>query len=245
MIEEEIIMKNNYILMQYYMKYLKDVRGLSDSSIGHYTQALNTVSKMLKEHSIIEDSIYELKDIGELSRAREYIYSNPDFVALDTRGNRMYSAGLNNYYRFASGEEMFGKTDVLKSLDTELPVGEKVVVSHEEWKRSSIIKIQSLEAAGYQCEVNPRHVTFIAKATGNQYMEGHHAIPMQYQEKFIHSIDVYANVVCLCPVCHRLLHYGEDEPKKMVVSQIYESRKDRLATSGIRISRDDFIQLVI
>ena len=245
MIEEEIIMKNNYILMQYYMKYLKDVRGLSDSSVGHYTQALNTISKILKEHSVIEDSIYELKDIGELSRAREYIYSNPDFVALDTRGNRMYSAGLNNYYKFASGEEMFGKADVLESLDTELPVGEKVVVSHEEWKRSSIIKIQSLEAAGYQCEINPRHVTFVAKATGNQYMEGHHAIQMRYQEKFTHSIDVYANVVCLCPVCHRLLHYGEDEPKKMVVSQIYEARKDRLATSGIRISRDDFIQLVI
>jgi len=236
---------HNYMLMQYYIKYLKEVRGLSDSSVGHYTQALNKISKILKERSMITDTIYELKDIGELSVIREYIYSDPDFVALDTRGNRMYSAGLNNYYRFASGEEMFGKKDVLTTLDTELPVGEKIVVSHEEWKRSSIIKVQTLESASYQCEINPLHETFIAKSSGKQYMEGHHAIPMKYQDKFKKSIDVYANVICLCPVCHRMLHHGEDEAKTTILNQIYETRKNRLAISGVEISKSDFIQLAI
>lgn len=231
--------------MQYYIKYLKEVRGLSDSSVGHYTQALNKISKILKERDMIADTIYELKDIGELSVVREYIYADPDFVALDTRGNRMYSAGLNNYYRFASGEDIFGKKDVLTTLDTELPVGEKVTVSHEEWKRSSIIKVQTLESASYMCEIDPRHNTFIAKASGKQYMEGHHAIPMKYQDKFSKSIDVYANVICLCPICHRMLHHGEDDLRTNILNQIYETRKNRLVKSGVEISKSDFIKLAI
>lgn len=238
-------MAREYMLMQYYIKYLKEVRGLKDSSVNHYTQALNTISKILKERSLIEESIYELKDIGELTVIREFIYSDPDFVALDTRGNRMYSAGLNNYYRFASGEDIFGKKDVLTTLDTELPVGEKVTVSHEEWKRLSIIKVQTLESASYMCEINSRHNTFIAKASGKQYMEGHHAIPMKYQDKFSKSIDVYANVICLCPICHRMLHHGEDDLRTNILNQIYETRKNRLAKSGVEISKSDFIKLAI
>ena len=40
-------------------------------------------------------------------------------------------------------------------------------------------------------------------------------IPMKKQQTFSTSLDVYANVVCLCPVCHRLLHYGLDDNKKI------------------------------
>lgn len=231
--------------MQYYIKYLKQVRNLSDSSVGHYTQAINRISKLLRDKDLIKDTIYELKDIGELEVMRNYVYNDPEFIALDTRGNRMYSAGLNNYYRFALGEELFEKEESLKSLDMVLPVGEKTIITHEEWKRSSIIKLQTLEAAGFKCEINQNHNTFIAQSNGKQYMEGHHAIPMHFQDKFDQSIDVYANVICLCPICHRLLHYGKADEKKQIVNQLYETRKDRLEISGIKISKDDFRTLAI
>ena len=238
-------MEHKYMLLQYYIKYLKRVRGLSDSSVGHYTQAINRISKLLRDRELIKDTIYELKDIGELEVMRNYVYSDPEFIALDTRGNRMYSAGLNNYYRFALGEELFEKEELFKSLDTVLPVGEKNIITHEEWKRSSIIKLQTLEAAGFRCEINPNHNTFIAQSNGKQYMEGHHAIPMHYQDKFNQSIDVYANVICLCPICHRLLHYGKNFEKTQIVNQLYETRKDRLEVSGIQISKSDFTKLAI
>ena len=227
------------------MKYLKQVRKLSDSSVNHYTQALRRISQILRKHSKISESIYELKDIGELTVVMEYINTVPEYIALNNRGNNMYSAGLNNYFRFASGEDMFGKKDVLKTLDTELPVGEKVKIVHEEWKRSSIIKVQTLETAEYKCEIDSTHKTFTAKNTGKQYMEGHHAIPMKCQSKFSKSIDVYANVICLCPICHRMLHFGEDEIKIKILNQVYEERKDRLAVSGIKIAKNDFIELAI
>lgn len=76
-------------------------------------------------------------------------------------------------------------------------------------------------------------------------MEGHHAVPMKYQDKFEHSLDVYANVVCLCPICHRLLHYGVESEKENVVNKIYHDRVDRLASSGIKISRNDFMRIVV
>ena len=65
-----------------------------------------------------------------------------------------------------------------------------------------------MEIAEYKCEISPQHITFTSKNTGHFYMEGHHAIPMRHQDKFTKSLDVYANIVCLCPICHRLLHYG-------------------------------------
>lgn len=238
-------MRHEYMLLQYYTEYLKKVRKLSDSSVGHYTQAINRISKLLRDRGMIKDTIYELNDIGELEIIRNYVYNDPEFIALDIRGHRMYSAGLNNYYQFAIGEEMFDKKDTLRLLDMALPVGEKTIITHEEWKRSSIIKLQTLESAGYKCEINQNHNTFIAESNGKQYMEGHHAIPMHYQDKFKQSIDIYANVICLCPICHRLLHYGRKSDKMQLANQLYEIRKDRLYVSGIEISKSDFVQLAI
>lgn len=75
-------------------------------------------------------------------------------------------------------------------------------------------------------------------------MEGHHAIPMCYQDKFDQSIDVYANIICLCPICHRLMHFGKSDEKMKISNQIYETRKGRLEVSGIKISKTEFTSLV-
>lgn len=238
-------MNHEYVLMQYYVRYLQEVRRLSKSSIGHYTQALRKISTMLVERNKIQETVYEIKDINELQLIREYLYKDPEFVTLDTRGNRMYSSGLNNYYRFASGEELFGKQNEMRNMDIEVPVGEKIIVQREEWKRFAIITVQTLEAAEYKCEIDPTHNTFISATSGKQYMEGHHAIPMKLQDKFDKSIDVYANVICLCPICRRLLHHGMKHDKERLLNQIYKTRIDRMAASGITISKNDFIDIAI
>lgn len=233
------------VLMTYYIKYLREIRGLSDSSIGHYKQALRKISAYLVEKEKVRDSVYEIQDIGELEIIKSYLYNDPGFVDFDERGHRMYSAGLNNYYKFANGEGFTNIKDKIIVLDTEMSVPETEVRTTVARKRSSIIKIQSIESAGYICEFDPSHATFTAKSSGQQYMEGHHAVPMKHQEKFNHSLDVYANIVCLCPICHRLLHYGIDEQKEKLANKIFYDRADRLATSGLKISKDDFFKLVI
>ncbi len=75
-------------------------------------------------------------------------------------------------------------------------------------------------------------------------MEGHHAIPMRLQPRFHHSLDVYANIVCLCPICHRRIHHGTQEERRRMGQQIYVARADRLASSGIRLGEERFLELM-
>ena len=236
-------MNTNYVLREYYIRYLSDVRKLSKSTINHYMDAIRHISKYLVQEGKIENSLYEINDIGELEIIKEYLYHQPDFVALDKRGHQMYSAGLNNYFRFANGEGFSEKKKELQNMDIEIPALEKTILEITKWKRSSIIKKQSIETADYKCEISSDHKTFIAESNHHPYMEGHHAIPYREQEHFDKSLDVYANIVCLCPICHRLLHYGvKDETTKML-NQIYLSRYERLAHSGIKLSKDEFIMI--
>lgn len=236
---------NEYVLLAYYNKYLKEIRKVSDSTVNHYQDALKYISKYLVQRGKLRQTIYEIQDIGELETIRTYLYNDLDFVALDKRGHQMYSAGLNNYLKFARGEGFASIQQQIGVMDIEIPATQRQISCTETWKRSSIIKIQSLEFAGYQCEINEKHKTFIAKSTERPYMEGHHALPMKYQDRFLQSLDVYANIICLCPTCHRLLHYGMDSERKIILNKVYYERSERLAASGIRVSREDFEVLAL
>ena len=154
----------------------------------------------------------------------------------------MYSAGLNNYVRFAMGEDFLKAEMQITKMDMEILLPGKTNVRIEKWRRNGIIKNQSIEMAHYLCEIDSKHRTFTSASTGYQYMEGHHAIPLKRQNQFRVNLDVYANIVCLCPTCHRLLHYGVNPEKKTILYSLYKGRADRLANSGIRLSRDEFIE---
>jgi len=236
-------MTNISILKEYYVRYLKEVRGNSDSSVNHYLGALQTISKYLMEKGKIESTIYEIDNIDTLEVIREYLFQQPDFIEKNERGKRMYSAGLNNYIRFAEGTEFKEAGEKKQFLDIEIPLGEELISSSIRWKRNGIIKRQAIEIANNKCEVDSKHITFLAESTMKPYMEGHHAVPMKEQRRFNVSLDVYANIVCLCPTCHRLLHYGELRKKKEVLEQIYIERDKRLECSGIVLTRDEFIAI--
>ena len=74
-------------------------------------------------------------------------------------------------------------------------------------------------------------------------MEGHHLLPLSQQHNFKTSLDVYANIICLCPICHRLLHFGTDKDRIQAISKLYEKREFRLENSGIKITKNDAIEL--
>lgn len=233
------------VLQEYYTRYLKEIRGNKTSTVNHYLGALNTISKYLIEKQKISESIYEIENLDELEIIKTYLYNQPDFVEKDERGNRMYSVGLNNYVRFAEGEEFKRIGRKAECLDIVVPLGDVRTASVTAWKRNGIIKKQSIEMADYICEIDSAHETFIAESTHERYMEGHHAIPMKRQGDFPVSLDVYANIVCLCPVCHRLLHYGLRKDKEVVLNRIYSERAERLDQSGIKLSKEEFLDKAI
>ena len=80
----------------------------------------------------------------------------------------MYSAGLNNYFKFATGDGFSNIHDEIRNLDIELPVKEIVKTEISSWMRSNIIKSQAIEFAGYLCEIDVCHCTFTSKSTGHQ-----------------------------------------------------------------------------
>lgn len=76
----------------YYEKYLWEIRGLSESSVGHYTQALRKISQMLVQRERIEETIYEIQYIGELEVIKTYLFNDPEFIDLHGLGKRYFKA---------------------------------------------------------------------------------------------------------------------------------------------------------
>lgn len=233
------------VLKEYYSRYLLEIRGLSNSSVKHYFDALNNISRRLKEKGLVEKDIYEISDLDRLHMVREVLYKDQDFISSNERGRRMYSAGLNNYCRFAEGEGFEQIQKEMKILDVPIEPEKAIVVEQVIWKRSGILRTQALELAGYACEMNPTHETFITEKTNKPYMEGHHALPMNCQTHFSVSLDVYANIVCLCPICHRRIHYGQHQDKVNMIRQIYDKRINRLVNCGIKMSKDEFVEKAV
>lgn len=230
-------------LKEYYSRYLQAVRGLTVSSARHYLDALNNISKRLVSKQLVRSDIYEIMDIDYLETVRDILYADPEFIDLNERGKRMYSAGLNNYLRFASGEDyssLFGK---METMDIPLKPETPITIEQTVWKRSGILRIQTLISADFKCELDNSHDSFIAEKTGKPYMESHHAIPMRQQPHFDNSLDVYANLICLCPICHRKIHYGIRTDRENMIWGVYNRRAERLAKSGIRLSINEFIEL--
>ena len=161
------------VLKEYYGRYLKEIRGLTQSSINHYYDALNNISRRLREKQLVQTDIYEITDSDYLFRVRDILYSDPDFIDLNERGKRMYSAGLNNYLRFVKGEEFETAQMIIGKIDMPFAAEEPRIIKQKIWSRSDILRGQSIAAAGYKCEIDAGHKSFIAEVTKKPYMEGH------------------------------------------------------------------------
>lgn len=222
---------------------MTEIKGVKQSTVNHYLDALNNISRRLVDKGLVENNIYEIKDINHLYSVRDILYSDDDFVSMNKRGNHMYTAGLNNYCRFAAGEGLDSASERIITLDMPLDPEGTMIVERNLPKRSNILRTQALIIANYQCEIDDTHESFIAEKTKRSYMEGHHAIPMSLQKGFEHSLDVYANLICLCPICHRRIHYGLKEDRKDMLRHIYNDRGERLAKSGIMITENEFISI--
>lgn len=235
------------MLREVYKQYIRVSRGISERSVSHYITAVNSINSILIKNDFPIRDVFSVRSIGELESIKEFLFSNAEFLLKDSIGHNMYSVAFRHFYRFACEDERFF-SESIRQMD--IPVKETnpiqpIQVESQTWKRNQIIKEQAIQAANYLCENDHRHLTFIAKATGKPFMEGHHLIPIQHQRDFCTSLDVYANIVCLCPTCHRLLHFGTSSEKMYVVEKMYDIRSERLINSGIDLSRQDFLKIVI
>ena len=94
----------------------------------------------------------------------------------------------------------------------------------------------AFEREEYKCELDSEHITFIDRATDRPYMEGHMLIPYSAQDAFKVSLDVDANICCVCPICQAKLDHASDTERQELLMQLYMKHKDMLKTAGIEIT---------
>ncbi len=115
--------------------------------------------------------------------------------------------------------------------------------SSSRYKTNTRLAKTVIKKHGYACEIDDRHISFI-NSKGKQYMEAHHLIPMSNQENFLPvNIDREENIVCICPNCHRAIHYGSNEEKKERLCKLYDIRGNGLKSSGINIDKGGLLKL--
>ncbi len=238
--------KEQYLIFLSRIYTTKQGKPLSPSSVKHYgDEALRKINEFTRLIHPEYDSIFDVSSLSELEILKKEIFTNQEFIDLDGRGNNMYSAGFNRYFEFASGQLLLHKEASLSLLDTKEPVRYSSIVSDRYIPTRDRIKIiQAEQASNYNCQIDIRHRSFTSQATHRQYVEGHHIIPLNQQKDFQFSLDCYANILVLCPNCHRFLHYGLEREKREKLSIIYEERAERLHNSGIELDRKEFLERV-
>lgn len=128
-------------------------------------------------------------------------------------------------------EDMFFSNELQENI-----IRNKVLISI---KRDNKVIIDAINKESSKCYFNNEHITFQTNKLDN-YVEGHHIIPMGLQRSFNQNLDVIDNVIPLCPNCHRMIHLAKDDIKKKYLNLIIE-KKDKLQSFG-NITKEDLYE---
>ncbi|WP_082133753.1 HNH endonuclease [Vogesella sp. EB] len=143
-------------------------------------------------------------------------------------------------YMSASEWERIGKqdpddADYQQALQAEL-AGQRVAQTRYAYPRQLALAKSECENADYRCRVDDFHQSFISGTNGKPFVEIHHLVPLGQQGNYTVTLDCAANLVALCPNCHRQLHHGEATGRNTLLEKLLAVRKAALATAGIDIN---------
>ena len=96
--------------------------------------------------------------------------------------------------------------------------------------------------SNFKCFINPLHITF-ASNTRENYVEGHHIIPLSLQESFKdNNLDIKDNIVPLCPNCHKAFHFGTKKVKTDYINILF-SKGEKL--KSLDINYNDLLEIYL
>ena len=93
----------------------------------------------------------------------------------------------------------------------------------------------AFEREGFKCELDPGHVTFIDGSTSKPYMDEFMLIPAKYQKEYKKSLNVDANICCVCPVCRAKLDHASDEERQEIIMRLFLKHKMMLKDYGVEV----------
>lgn len=240
-----------------FTEWLKNYTNIKPYSIGRYSKAIGTISSELEDYGLEKINLFNLTNTDYI----DTILNNPEFKKKNEKGHRMYSVSLNHlkryigfYYDSELQTELFKEEEEFQKYLTVNPASisrndiedkpkdkpkHRTINYKKVWIRNPKYASEAVAAANYLCESNNQHKHFISKFNGENYVEAHHLIPMMFQEQFDCSLDVHANIVSLCLVCHKKLHFSNFEEKQKVLKKLFEDRSSRLFKTGITVSLEE------
>jgi len=184
------------------------------------------------------------KDIEKIKRDKEYdkfytwmINSLVNIEILSKKGDYYFIAEdlleeVEVLYEHISFDALFFQDETLLcQLDTK--------VAQQRYKRDARLISEAKERDGFSCVISKEHKTFFSK--GQNYVEGHHVIPMFQQKNYTFSLDDIDNIISLCPSCHREIHLSDD--KKDILSRVYEKSKAYMQKN--QVSLDDLFKMYL
>ena len=155
-------------------------------------------------------------------------------------GDNKFSAMSQGYIDSDTYKLVYEAINDIPYKDVPKPKKElKTEEAKEVYPRDEREKQEALILANYKCEVDENHTTFIAQSTNTNYVEGHHLIPINQYAEFEHDVDVRANIVSLCPICHRKLHSGIKADVDELLEKLHHKRIHRLKKVGLGITIDE------
>ncbi|WP_299515697.1 HNH endonuclease [uncultured Rummeliibacillus sp.] len=118
-----------------------------------------------------------------------------------------------------------------------------ITTSMTKWKRNPMISRMAIILAEYKCEYDKLHMFFTSDRTGENYVEAHHLVPMEFQDQFDNSLDVEANIISLCPLCHKKIHHATKEEIEPIIRELYLKRKERLKNCNINLEFGELMKM--
>jgi len=105
-------------------------------------------------------------------------------------------------------------------------------ISHKRVQRDHRFIIQAKKRDKYLCQINASHITFLSKE--ENYVEGHHIVPMYQQKNYVFKMDDLNNITSLCPNCHREIHSADN--KQTILQKLYNLNYSYMQNNNINLN---------
>jgi 5-methylcytosine-specific restriction enzyme A len=195
--------------------------------------------------SIHRNKKYEKTSISIRFDLPEIIINKYGFQEKDnSEGKKLFQH--EHIFTTDSGEEYFFNDDEYQK-EILLSVGVEILDTPQEKKKTKNVNGNLIYPrnpahakkvildANFSCEISPEHKTFIQRFNLKPFTEAHHLIPLRYHNEFKFSLDVPANIISLCPNCHRKLHFGQLEEIESLLKFLLTNRIKRLSKCGLEV----------
>ena len=248
--------ESNFQIVIEYKKFLEretNEKGLSkkgeSGKSGSYCRYILMILLIVNEFHESEMRLDSLDFYNEVKLIKQL----NEFAQYNESENRFPSAAINSYIRFWNKRSLMVDDSTLYSSNEMFDAEEAELIPASKEKQDMVTRTttannrnagerrKAFKRVNYCCEGKCNYELFENETNGLPYVEAHHLIPLSLQGNFEKSLDVYPNIVTLCPSCHRKLHYGTKAAKEDIIKRLIKERKSDLLKSKIIIDEEEIL----